>query len=40
MEQINPIIKADFPDPDVILVAVLGISAVYAYKKMQEYKNI
>ncbi|MFQ9263589.1 MAG: hypothetical protein ACLR44_00630 [Clostridia bacterium] len=26
--------------PAVILVAVLGISAVYAYKKMQEYKNI
>ena len=26
--------------PAVILVVVLGISAVYAYKKMQEYKNI
>ena len=24
----------------VILVVVLGISAVYAYKKMQDYKNI
>ena len=26
--------------PAVILVVVLGISAVYAYKKIQEYKNI
>ena len=26
--------------PSVILVVVLGISAVYAYKKMQDYKNI
>ena len=26
--------------PAVILVVVLGISAVYAYKKVQEYKNI
>lgn len=26
--------------PGVILVVVLGISAVYAYKKMQDYKNI
>ena len=26
--------------PGVLLVVVLGISAVYAYKKMQDYKNI
>ena len=26
--------------PAVLVVAVLGISAVYAYKKMQDYKNI
>lgn len=26
--------------PAVVLVVVLGISAVYAYKKMQDYKNI
>ena len=26
--------------PGVILVVVLGISALYAYKKMQDYKNI
>ena len=26
--------------PGAILVVVLGISAVYAYKKMQDYKNI
>ena len=26
--------------PAIILVVVLGISAVYAYKKIQEYKNI
>lgn len=26
--------------PVVILVVVLGISAVYAYKKMQDYRNI
>lgn len=26
--------------PGVILVIVLGVSAVYAYKKMQDYKNI
>ncbi len=26
--------------PVVVLVVVLGISAVYAYKKMQDYKNI
>ncbi len=26
--------------PVAILVVVLGISGVYAYKKMQEYKNI
>lgn len=26
--------------PGVVLVVVLGISAVYAYKKMQDYKNI
>ncbi len=26
--------------PGVIFVVVLGISAVYAYKKMQDYKNI
>lgn len=26
--------------PAIILVVVLGISGVYAYKKMQEYKNI
>ncbi len=26
--------------PAIILVVVLGISAVYAYKKVQEYKNI
>ena len=26
--------------PGVILVMVLGVSAVYAYKKMQDYKNI
>lgn len=26
--------------PVVILVVVLGISAVYAYKKIQDYKNI
>ena len=26
--------------PGVIFVLVLGISAVYAYKKMQDYKNI
>ena len=26
--------------PVAVLVVVLGISGVYAYKKMQEYKNI
>ena len=26
--------------PAVILIIVLGISAVYAYKKMQDYRNI
>ena len=26
--------------PGMILVVVLGISAVYAYKKMQDYQNI
>ena len=26
--------------PGVALVVVLGISALYAYKKMQDYKNI
>ena len=26
--------------PGTILVVVLGISAVYAYKKMQDYRNI
>lgn len=26
--------------PGVIFIVVLGISAVYAYKKMQDYKNI
>lgn len=26
--------------PTVILIVVLGISAVYAYKKMQDYQNI
>ena len=26
--------------PVMLVVAVLGISAVYAYKKMQDYKNI
>ena len=26
--------------PSVVLVVVLGISAVYAYKKMQDYSNI
>lgn len=26
--------------PGIILVIVLGVSAVYAYKKMQDYKNI
>ena len=26
--------------PGIALVFVLGISAVYAYKKMQDYKNI
>lgn len=26
--------------PTVILLVVLGISGVYAYKKMQDYKNI
>lgn len=26
--------------PSVILVVVFGISAVYAYKKIQDYKNI
>ncbi len=26
--------------PAVLVVGVLGISAVYAYKKMQDYKNI
>lgn len=26
--------------PTVVLLVVLGISGVYAYKKMQDYKNI
>ena len=26
--------------PIVVLAVVLGISAVYAYKKIQDYKNI
>ena len=26
--------------PSVVLVVVLGISAVYAYRKMQDYSNI
>ena len=26
--------------PGIFMVVVLGISAVYAYKKMQDYKNI
>ena len=38
----NSLSKAGIEDsiPTVVLIAIFGISAVYAYKKMNDYKNI